>query len=187
MKNYIFLSYPKPFLKEQTEFIDRITDYLVQRGYEPRTLGITDMDEGQPLIAIQNLLSQCSGVLMVAFRRTLIKQGICKPQSDLKQQSSMIRGEWITSPWCHIEASMASQTGLPILIFREKDVIADGILESKILNDESIEFDLTQPSDREMKSKRWRKQLEEWQEKCSIQEERNIRYCEFTKKSRNKV
>ena len=38
----VFLSYPKPFLKEQEEFIDMIINYLKGRGFEPRTLGVTD-------------------------------------------------------------------------------------------------------------------------------------------------
>ena len=35
----------------------------------------------------------------------------------------------MTSPFCHIEPAMAFQLGLPVLVFREKGVLDDGILE----------------------------------------------------------
>ena len=40
----IFLSYPKPHLNNQMSFIQAITSYLKNRGFEPRTLGVTDYD-----------------------------------------------------------------------------------------------------------------------------------------------
>ena len=42
MKIAIFLSYPKPFLQSQEQFISRVIKYLEERGFAPRTLGVTD-------------------------------------------------------------------------------------------------------------------------------------------------
>lgn len=44
-----------------------------------------------------------------------------------------ISNKWLTSPYCHIEAAMVFQIELPVLVFREKGVIDDGILEKGVL------------------------------------------------------
>jgi hypothetical protein len=48
MKTSIFLSYPQPFNAAQTHFIEQLTHYLLSRGLEPRTLGVTDYDMDAP-------------------------------------------------------------------------------------------------------------------------------------------
>ena len=55
MKISVFLSYPKPHLKHQTEFIEKIREHLRVRGFTPRTLGVTDYDMSAPLKAIRRL------------------------------------------------------------------------------------------------------------------------------------
>jgi hypothetical protein len=44
----VFLSYPKPCFDRQQLFVSRIMDYLHQRGFAPRTLGVTDYDMDAP-------------------------------------------------------------------------------------------------------------------------------------------
>jgi hypothetical protein len=133
MKIPIFLSYPRPFLKTQEIFITHIMEYLKHRGLEPRTLGVDSYDMNAPLKAIRRLMMEANGLITVAFRRSLIKDGIIRPRTDLAdQKEEPIQESWLTSPWCHIEPAMAYQLGLPILIIRENGVIADGILEKGI-------------------------------------------------------
>jgi len=52
----VFLSYPKPYLKRQEDFIDNVVKYLNSRGFAPRTLGVTDYDMDAPLTAIRRLM-----------------------------------------------------------------------------------------------------------------------------------
>lgn len=52
MGKSVFLSYPRPYNNEQQNFIEKLSEYLVSRGYEPRTLGVTDYDMDAPLKAI---------------------------------------------------------------------------------------------------------------------------------------
>jgi hypothetical protein len=40
MRISVFLSYPKPHLKRQQVFIERLENYLLGRGFEPGTLGL---------------------------------------------------------------------------------------------------------------------------------------------------
>ena len=59
----VFLSYPKPALKRQAAFVDRVVDHLADRGFEARTLGVTDYDMQAPLTAIRRLMLECNGVI----------------------------------------------------------------------------------------------------------------------------
>src|SRR3954452_1425225 len=130
MKISVFMSYPKPCFKKQQAFVQHVCDYLETRGLSPRTLGVTDYDMDAPLTAIRRLMLEANGLITVAFRRTYVEKGTARLRSDietLEQQS--IDGKWLTTPWPHIETAMGYQLGLPVLILREKGVLADGILE----------------------------------------------------------
>ena len=139
MKIPIFLSYPKPFTKKQENFVDRLRQYLLKRGFEARTLGVTDYDMEEPLVAIRRMMLESNGMITIAFKRSHIIKGESKPNSDA---SSSLDDQWLTSPWSHIEPAMAFQIGIPVLILREKGVIDDGILERGIFGTYLPEFDL---------------------------------------------
>lgn len=142
MSRSIFLSYPRPFKKRQEEFIERIIHYFEERELQPRTLGVTDYDMDAPLTAIRRLMLESNGLVTIAFRRSLIKQGTGKPISDIGEEEYDLSNKWLTSPYCQIEPAMAFQLGLPVLILREKGVIAEGILEKGVLGVYMPEFDL---------------------------------------------
>lgn len=75
---------------------------------------------------------ESNGLVTIAFRRSLIKQGTGKPISDIGEEEYDLSNKWLTSPYCQIEPAMAFQLGLPVLILRER-VIAEGILERVFL------------------------------------------------------
>ena len=139
----IFLSYPKPHTQKQNAFITTVHDKLLERGLTPRTLGTTDYDLKAPLAGIRRLMFECNGILTIAFRRTYIEEGeVCyKSDIDSKKQKKICKS-WFTSPYCQIEPAMAFQLGIPILIWREHGVIADGVLEHGVLGHYMPEFDL---------------------------------------------
>lgn len=163
MSSSIFLSYPKPFLKKQEDFIEKVTRYLQEREMQPRTLGVTDYDMDAPLTAIRRLMLESNGLITIAFRRNLIKDGIGKPQSDIGEKEYNLSNKWLTSPYCQIEPSMAFQLGLPVLILREKDVIAEGILEKGVMGVYMPEFDLSGNLDNYFKSKEWIQIIQKWE------------------------
>lgn len=142
MRIPIFLSYPKPFTEKQKNFIEKVREYLKNRGLDTRTLGVTDYDMEEPLVAVRRMMLESNGMLTIAFRRAYIKEGKGKPDSDIEENSYSLNDKWITSPWSHIEPAMAFQIGIPVLILREQGVIADGILEKGILGTYLPEFDL---------------------------------------------
>lgn len=88
-------------------------------------------------------MRESNGLVTIAFRRAYIEKGIGKPDTDIDGNSEYdISNKWLTSMYCHIEPAMAFQIGLPIIIFREKGVVADGILEKGVTGLYMPEFNL---------------------------------------------
>lgn len=159
----IFLSYPKPYIQKQQHFIKQLTEYLNEHGFEPRTLGVTDYDMDTPLTAIRRLMLESNGLLAVAFRRSLITKGTMKPDSNIGERQTDLSGSWLSSPYCQIEPAMAFQLGLPVLVFREKGVLAEGILEKGVLGIYMPEFDLGQPMDSYFQSAEFLQMMRKWE------------------------
>ncbi len=161
----VFVSVPRPYTAKQAAFIKHIEDYLVSRGLERRTLGVTDYDTHAPLTAVRRMLIESNGLLAVAFRRVHITSAMVRDGADFEQQEATSLGNvWLTSPWCHIETAMAFQMGLPILILRERGVIADGILERGVTGAYLPEFNLDDPESLNVeRSPEARQLLSEWE------------------------
>src|ERR1022692_4669180 len=155
-KASVFLSYPKPCMGEQQQFIDRVCGYLDGRGFAPRTLGVTDYDMDAPLKAIRRLMLESNGLITIAFRRTYIERGASNYKTNLDNlQPKSIDGQWLTSPWAHIEPAMAYQIGLPILILREQGVIEEGLLQRGVAGIYMPVFDVNGPLDQYFISPEW--------------------------------
>ena len=163
MKDSVFLSYPKPYLEKQKQFIEKVVSYLENRGLQPRTLGVTDYDMDAPLTAIRRLLLESNGLIAIAFRRSLILKGTGKPDSDIGENAYDLTNQWLTSPYCQIEPAMAFQLGLPVLIIREKGVVEEGILEKGVLGVYMPEFDLDSDIDAYFASKEWTQIIQKWE------------------------
>ncbi|MGF1755831.1 hypothetical protein L4C33_19840 [Vibrio makurazakiensis] len=160
MGTSVFLSYPNAYNSDQINFIETLSNYLFEQGYTPRTLGVTDYDMDAPLKAIRRLMSESNGLITVAFRRYYIESGKEKPGSE---SESTIDGQWFTSPYSQIEPAMAFQIGLPVLILRESDVIADGILDKGVLGTFMPEFNLDDPLDKYLNSKEFNQLIRKWE------------------------
>ena len=160
----VFMSYPKPFMEKQNEFIEGVRRYLRMRGLEPRTLGVSDYDMDAPLRAIRRLMFESNGLITIAFRRILIERGAARSGADVPGSTKVkMDGTWLTSPWAQIEPAMAYQLGLPILLFREAGVLADGILEQGVVGLYMPEFDTSSPIDAYFESDEWRSILGKWE------------------------
>jgi hypothetical protein len=164
MRIPIFLSYPKPHQIRQREFIKKVQLWLEANQLEPRTLGVSDYDNQEPLAAIRRLMLESNGLITIAFRRTLIKDGLVNASADVgddDRHERAVTDQWLTSPYCHIEPAMAFQLGLPILIFREHGVIADGILEKGVVGTYMPSFNLDSVDDF-LESMEWKQIMARW-------------------------
>ncbi len=160
----VFLSYPTPCLERQQDFIDRVCVYLDDRGFAARTLGVTDYDMDAPLKAIRRLMLESNGLITVALARTYIEKGTGNYRTDVqKMKEYALDGKYFTSPWAHIEAAMAYQLGLPILIFRQAGVIADGLLEKGVAGTYMPEFDLDMPLNSYFVGGEWAGVMAKWE------------------------
>ena len=164
MRIPVFLSYPNPHLQRQQDFIERLVRYLQGRGLEPRTLGVTDYDMDAPLTAIRRLMLESNGLITVAFCRTEVREGVVRSGADLPGQNiADLKGVWYTSPYCQIEPAMGYQQGLPILVLRESQVIAEGLLERGAIGLFMPEFDLSKPLDEYFDSNEWNDIIGKWE------------------------
>jgi len=163
MKISIFLSYPKPITTQQEMFLQKTFSYLENRGLAPRTLGVTDYDMETPLKAIRRMLLECNGLISIAFRRSLIIKGTVRFGTDLPTLDQQpLDNIWLTSPWSQIEGAMAYQLGLPMLLFREKGVLADGIFERGVVGLYMPEFDVSE-IDHYFNTLEWNEILGKWE------------------------
>lgn len=159
----IFLSYPKPFMHKQNEFIEKLTLILRRKGFEPQTLGVTDYNLDAPLKGIRELMINSYGLIAVAFKRYYIEYGEVKKGSDIDiLQAKKMNNIWMTSPYSHIEPAMAFQLGLPILIFRGNNVLDDGILEKGVLGIYMPVFNLENNIDEYLNSQEFIQLLDQW-------------------------
>ena len=160
----VFLSYPKPCFGRQKAFVEQIHRYMSERGFGPRTLGVTDYDMDAPLTAIRRLMLESNGLLTIAFRRTFIEKGTARLRTDIERlKEEPLDGQWLTTPWAQIEPAMAYQLGLPVLILREKGVLADGILERGVVGLYMPEFDLDQSIDEYFAAAEWKGIIGKWE------------------------
>lgn len=159
MKHSIYLSYPNIFNVEQQLFINELTGILSDHDFIPKTLGVTDCVENNALYALRKLILNCNGLIAVAFKRTKIINGLLKPGSS---EEKMIEELWVTSPFCQIEPAMAYQTGLPILILKEKDVLSEGIMLNDISNIRILEFDLQHEEVSYLQTREWKSAFRVW-------------------------
>lgn len=129
-----FLSHPRSNHPEQQELVDLVRSYFRDRDLDPKTLGVSDYDSEVLLASIRSLMLESNGVLVLALRRYRIEQGavVFGDRSGIVTEKP-INGSWLTGPWCHIEAGMGFQLGLPVLVFREAGVLADGVLERGVM------------------------------------------------------
>lgn len=160
----VFLSYPKPCFGRQKAFVEQIHRYMSERGFSARTLGVTDYDMDAPLTAIRRLMLESNGLLTIAFRRTFIDKGTARLRTDIETlREEPLDGQWLTTPWAQIEPAMAYQLGLPVLILREKGVLADGILERGVVGLYMPEFDLDQSIDDYFTAAEWKGIIGKWE------------------------
>ncbi len=164
MKIPVFLSYPQPHMESQRLFIERIASYLKSRGFEPRTLGVTDYDMDAPLKAIRRLMLESNGIITIALRRTLVLDGKQRPLADVpKAVEKEIRNVWLTSAYCQIEPAMAFQLGLPVLILRETGVIEDGLFEKGVIGTYMPEFSLESDETDYLNTPEWNDIIGKWE------------------------
>ena len=117
-----------------------------------------------PLQAVRRLMLESNGLVTIALGRIHVATGTAKMRSaDGSLEDVTLDRQWLTTPWPHIEAAMAFQLGLPILVFRERGVFADGILEPGVIGAYMPEIDPGAGLDDYFSSPQWTQPMGQWE------------------------
>lgn len=123
----VFISVGRTSTTEQEAFVSSIKKYLIDHGLTPQAVGRSNFSPLQPLNNIKQLMDQCGGTLVIAFKRIRIRDG---HESRGDNTKISIRNEDIPTVWNHLEAGMAYSLGHPLLVVAEQGLRNEGILES---------------------------------------------------------
>lgn len=135
----VFISHPTPYNEKQAEFLSLLNEKLLLLELNPINLGKNNWDYRSPLIPIKEMIANCKAAIIVGMERHHSYIGY---EKEFTKDSK----EWIhrysSSPWIQIEAGMAYQAGLPLLILKEKRVASEGILDASIGQYSVFEYEM---------------------------------------------
>ncbi|WP_350096920.1 hypothetical protein [Imperialibacter sp.] len=135
----VFISHPTPYNKYQEGFLSLIDLELKKHRLNPTNLGKNNWSFRSPLKPIKEIMDTCVAAIVIGLERHHSFIGYEKEFS--KDAKEMIH-KYSSSPWIQIEAGMAFQSGLPILILKESKVFGEGILDPQISDSFVFEFEL---------------------------------------------
>jgi hypothetical protein len=149
----VFLSLGNPYKPEYQDFAEALEKKCEELGIALKSVGYNVGTHGRPLMKVIEILDQSKGAVIVAFKRLEVASGSEKGKS-------LPAPVYVTTPWNHIEAAMAYDRGLPMLVLVETGLKLEGVLEKG--NDWYVhEMDM-QPAS--LQDKRFKLLFSEWRE-----------------------
>ena len=121
-----YLSVGTPHQEKQAQFLDFLRNYFRLKGVQLETVGSTSYSSRKPLIPIKQKLESVSGCVVLATERFTTIDGFYRKDSPKEERVPQV---FLTTAWTHIEAAMAYQLDLPLLILREKKVRSEGMID----------------------------------------------------------
>jgi hypothetical protein len=115
-----------PFNETQETFISAIEQYLRANDLEPQTVGRTVFPSIQPLKAVNELMQECHGTIVVALERSYLSDATERRESPKEVALKDVK---LATPWTQIEAAMAYANGHPLMVLVENGVKGEGLLE----------------------------------------------------------
>ena len=122
----VFVSVGHPHLGVQERFLLRLERMIRGHGLTPKTLGRGLYDHRDPLRAIRDQMQYCEGAVIVGLERRFAPVLIDRRGSS---DEAILKDIATATVWTQLEAGMAYQLGLPLLIIKEQRVLAEGILD----------------------------------------------------------
>lgn len=123
----IFVSCPTKLNPDQEAARAIVMCYLKKYKLEPRSLGRSDYPTKLPLREVLAIANHCAGGIILGFEQYRSLEGIDRPGApeEVTQRLTVP----FPTPWNNLEAGMLFGLGLPLLIFKEKD-ISGGIFDA---------------------------------------------------------
>lgn len=126
MSTKVFVSAGTPADESQRVFRDAVMNAIELTGFTPRLLGMKDWDYKNPLRGVRRAMNECRGVVVVAYARYQIDAG-----SELRQGGGRpLESVAFPTAWNQIEAAMAYEKGLPLLVVAETRLRREALLDS---------------------------------------------------------
>ena len=135
----VFISHPTPYNKYQEEFLSLIQIMLKQYGLNPVNLGKNNWNYKSPLKPIREIMLTCKAAIIIGMER---HHSFIGYEKEFAKDSNELIHKFTSTPWIQIEAGMAYQADLPLLILKEKKVFAEGILDPQISDYYVFEFEI---------------------------------------------
>jgi hypothetical protein len=126
---HIFVSVGHWLTAEQHHFVEEIDNILRTHGYAPITIGRTTDIVEHPLEIIRGVIAEAQGAIIIAFARIHIKAAIEYPDTPFAKS---VAGWNLPTVWNQIEAAMAIQAKIPLLLLCEEGLHFEGIIDPQI-------------------------------------------------------
>ena len=126
----IFISMGTPYTDAYAAFRDELERLLRDRcKVDPRIIGRNEYPPGSPIHKIAEVMRTCDGVIIVAYERKFVHEGIERRGG---QDERKIESATYTTPWNHIESAIAFSLRLPIYIIAQRGLVEEGLIETKV-------------------------------------------------------
>lgn len=122
----VFLSVGSTANDTQEDFVRLMERFLESSGLTPQTVGRSYFSSKQPLAAIDELLQECAGTVIIAYERIHLATAVEKRGGPKEKP---LDGLNLPTVWNQIEATMAYTLGHPLLVLVEKGLKYEGLLE----------------------------------------------------------
>ncbi len=129
MRLSVFVSRPTSLTATQNAFCSSLIALMQERGFVPRTVGVSDFGNKVPLSIVRKVMAECAGAVILGFVQFSVESGVRKPGT---RDERRVVGIDLPTPWNHLEAGMAFSAGLPLFVVRESSVAAEGIFDAQI-------------------------------------------------------
>ncbi len=124
-----FLSVGEHHNDTQKIYLNTLAAYLNSQGIVAETLGRSFWSIKNPLRPVQRKMKEVYGAAILAMERFHSKEGIYKEGSAFEKKVS---DQYFASVWTQIEAAMAYQLELPLLILKEEKLVSEGMFDPGI-------------------------------------------------------
>lgn len=122
----VFVSVGTGLSSDQEAFVSAVEQRLIAIGLTPRTIGRNTFSADAPLHAVSDLMDKCVGAVVIALERFHFPSGEERRGTDRQSTLSDVR---MPTAWNQIEAAMAYQRGIPLLVIVDPSLRQDGLLE----------------------------------------------------------
>ena len=153
----VFFSRGTPFNEVQKNYVDYFRSRFEQYGLRLET---AEWSAENALLPVRAKLKEAYGCVVLAIERMHSVESIYKQGSPKETKE---KSEFFTTPWVQMEAAMAYQEGLPLLIFAEQKIKNEGMIE--LGTHEFRIFSINPEASEELEEDNFKFLIKSWSEK----------------------